>query len=83
DTIHERNEQVRSNADAMCTEYRLPLLNFNFPVVPPNEEEIYIFLVVKMNMKRQKMNKSWEMDRAVTLPVDDLKAIKRLLGEAR
>ncbi|RZC64883.1 hypothetical protein C5167_008580 [Papaver somniferum] len=40
--LREQNEQVRSNADTICTRYGHPLLNFNFPEVLANEEEIDI-----------------------------------------
>ncbi|XP_026439228.1 uncharacterized protein LOC113337889 [Papaver somniferum] len=36
------NEHVKKNVDEICTEYKLPLIDFDFPDVPPNDEEIKI-----------------------------------------
>ncbi|KAI3952886.1 hypothetical protein MKW92_035406, partial [Papaver armeniacum] len=39
--LRQRNQQVQKNADDICTKYNLPLVDFGFPDVPPNEEDVY------------------------------------------
>ncbi|KAI3868307.1 hypothetical protein MKX03_000218, partial [Papaver bracteatum] len=40
--IRERNQQVKSNTYTICTRYGHPLINFDFPEVSANKDEIDI-----------------------------------------